>query len=95
MIEHLVNHFGENIYNYLIVLFTQRQYLEERGICLIDHIKPMPLKFKQLIEKCDGRVIAFNNRIVGEKQDQQVQELLTMILENVDKHEGKCYTNAI
>lgn len=95
LVEHLVSHFGEKIYKYLIVLFTAGDYLDEEGICLTDHIKFMPPEFKLLIQKCDGRVIAFNNRILGEEQDQQVLDLLSMILENVENNERKCYTYAM
>lgn len=92
-VEHFVKYFGEKIYKYFIVLFTRKDDLDIEGIELMDHIKTVPPNLRAFIKKCDGRVIAFNNRLTGEQQDAQVDELLTMILDNIRKNGGDCYTN--
>lgn len=92
-IEHFVKHFGENIYNYFIVLFVRRDELEAHAISLEDHLQNCPPSLTQFIQKCGGRVCAFNNKLTGKQQDDQVQELLEKVIVNVKKNGGKCYTN--
>lgn len=92
-IEHFVKYFGENIYNYVIVLFVRRDELEAHAISLKDHLQTCPPTLTQFIQKCGGRVCAFNNKLTGKQQDDQVQELLTKVIDNVTKNGGKCYTN--
>lgn len=92
-VEHFVKYFGDKIYKYFIVLFTRKDDLDNEGIDLMDHIKTVPPNLLAFIQKCDGRVIAFNNRLTGEQQDAQVVELLSMILDNIRKNGGDCYTN--
>lgn len=92
-VEHFVKYFGERVYQYLIVLFTKKDDLEYEGTDLTDFIKTAPDQLKMLIKNCGGRVIAFNNRLSGEKQNDQVQELLEIIDKNLHDNHGKCYTN--
>lgn len=90
-IEHFVKHFGENIYKYVIVLFTRKDDLDEDDKTLMSNIQSSPPELRNIIQKCG--VIAFNNRLKGEEQDKQVRELLAEILKNVDRNGGECYTN--
>lgn len=92
-VEHFVNYFGERVYKYLIVLFTKKDEFEYEGSHISDYIKTAPEKLKILIGNCGGRFIAFNNRLKGKEQDQQVEELLRMISNNLNYNQGKCYTN--
>lgn len=92
-VEHFVKCFGDNIYKYFILLFTRKDDLDAEEKELKDHLKTVPVELKKLVEKCDGRVIAFNNRLKGEQQDAQVIELLSMILDNIKSNGGECYTN--
>lgn len=92
-IEHFVKHFGENIYRYVIVLFTRKDDLDEDDKTLMSHIQSSPPELRNIIQKCGGRVIAFNNRLKGAEKDEQVRELLDMILKNVGRNGGECYTN--
>eukprot|EP00105_Crassostrea_gigas_P014974 XP_011431833.1 PREDICTED: hyaluronan mediated motility receptor [Crassostrea gigas] len=59
----------------------------------MDHIKNSPPILRQFIQKCGGRVCAFNNKASGEEQDTQIEELLQKISENIANNGGKCYTN--
>lgn len=92
-IEHFVKYFGENIYNYSIVLFTRKDDLDDEGKTLLDHLESCPPELKMLIQKCGGRVIAFNNRLKGEEQYEQTYSLLNMINNNIQINGGTCYTN--
>lgn len=92
-VQHFVDSFGKEIFQYFVILFTRKDDLDEEGRDLYDHIKSVPPTLQSLIEKCGGRVIAFNNRLKGNEGDEQVRELLSMILKNVERNNSKCYTN--
>lgn len=93
-VRKLVSYFGENIYKYAIVLFTRKDDLEVDGEgSLYKFLSKSPAGLRTLVEKCGGRVIAFNNRLPLEKQDEQVGELFEMIRNLVRENEGTCYTN--
>lgn len=92
-LQHFVDCFGENIFKYLIVLFTRKDDLDHEERSLEDHIKNVPQNLKSFIEKCGKRYIAFNNRLRGENGDEQVKDLLSMIIKNVKTNNGECYTN--
>lgn len=91
-LEHYAKYFGEKFYNYLIILFTRKEDLDAEGVELADKLKTVSIELKAHITKCGGRVIAFNNRLKGEQQNEQVTELFTMILQNIQSNHGGCYT---
>lgn len=92
-VEHFVKHFGESVYKYVIVLFTRKDSLE--GNSLQDFIETSPKELRTLLRKCGGRVIAFNNKLTGAENDEQVQELINLILRNTEKNEGLFYTHKL
>lgn len=92
-VKRFVRYFGENILEYLILLFPRKDDLDYDGIKLEDYIKRVPVELQTFIKKCGGRTIAFNNREKGDKQNTQVKELLSMISKNIKKNDGKCYSN--
>ncbi|XP_062596597.1 GTPase IMAP family member 4-like [Saccostrea cucullata] len=90
---HFVKHFGKDIFKYFIVLFTRKDDLDEENRTLLQHIQTVPPELKLFIKRCGGRVLAFNNRLKGEQTNAQVEELLSMILENTENNNGECYTD--
>lgn len=92
-VDHFVKHFGENVYQYFIVLFTKRDDLDDHNIRFEDHLNNVEEYLKFFIEKCGGRTTAFNNKLKGIQSDTQVEELLKIIEKNVNRNGGKCYTN--
>lgn len=92
-VQHFVDSFGEKIFKYFIVLFTRKDDLDYEKKTLIDHIKTVPPSLQVFIKKCGGRIIAFNNRLTGKDGDRQVIELLSMVVQNVEKNNGECYEN--
>lgn len=92
-VEHFVQYFGEIVYNYLIVLFTRKDDLDAENKSLQDFITTSPPELKTIIEKCGGRVFAFNNRLNGKENEEQSFGLLNLILENIKKNKGRYYTN--
>lgn len=94
-IHHFAKYFGERMFQYCIILFTRTDELDNDNISLKSHLSNAPKSLQMFIEKCGGRVIAFNNRLKGDQSGPQVKELLTMIEENVRRNEGKIYTNRV
>lgn len=92
-VQHFVDCFGKQIFNFFIVLFTRKDDLDVDRKSLRDHIKTVPENLQEFIRKCGGRAIAFNNRLMGREKDEQVKELLSMISDNVEKNNGECYKN--
>lgn len=92
-VEHFVKYFGESVYKYLIVLFTRKDDLDVENKSLQDFIRSSTPELKTIIEQCEGRVIAFNNRLNGGKGEEQANDLLNMILKNIKKNKSRYYTN--
>lgn len=92
-VDHFVNFFGENAYNYISIIFTRKDELDINNLTIMDHITRYPANMKSFIQKCGNRVIAFNNKLTGAEQDHQVHQLLQLILENVKNNDGQCFTN--
>lgn len=90
-VQDFVDIFGENIFKFSIVLFTRKDELDLEGIHLDDFIESVPPILQKFIEKCGGRVIAFNNKLKGDEGDEQVRNLLSMISKIVEKNNGECY----
>lgn len=92
-INHFVKYFGYNIFKFIIILFTRKDDLDEDKKTLSDYIMSSPPALRDLVGKCSGRCIAFNNRLKGQRRDKQAQDLLHMILEHIGHNNGQCYTN--
>lgn len=94
-VELLVKCFGEDIYNYCIILFTNRDKMENDGMNLSEYIETVPDNLKTFIGRCSNRIIAFNNRLPHgeEEHNTQVIDLMKKILEVKGKNEDECYTN--
>lgn len=94
-IEHFVKHFGENIYKYIIVLFTKKDDLDYEGKKISDYLKTVPDNLNNFINRCGRRVIAFNNYLEGQAQDEQVNELFSLILKNLNENDSKYFNHTI
>ncbi|XP_030273887.1 GTPase IMAP family member 8-like [Sparus aurata] len=80
--------FDENSEDFIIILFTREDDLENQPI--ERYIEECDDFVKHLIEKCGGRYHVLNNR--DEKNREQVRELLNKIDTMVRKNGGGCYT---
>lgn len=88
--EHFKEFFGEDLYKYLIVLFTRKDELNATQRSLQQYIETCPPPVHSFIKKSGGRVCAFDN---NDKKSDQVFELLSIISQNVQRNDGKFYTN--
>lgn len=101
-VKHFEKYFGEELYRYLIVVFTRKDQLDYRGKTLQEFIDGSPSDLQCLIKKCGERVFAINNMLYGSKQNKEVSKqnkevemLLNLISENVEKNNHQYYTNEI
>ncbi|KAK9395943.1 GTPase IMAP family member 7-like [Crotalus adamanteus] len=69
--------FGLKAKNYIILLFTHKEYLESESI--ENFISTQDKKLQQYAAECGNRFLAFNNKAEGAEREAQVAELMTMI----------------
>ena len=91
-IQHFVKYFGESIYDFVIVLVTWKDELDKHSITLQEYIKRSPSTLRNFIQRCGGRVCAFDNTLSDEAQNPQVEELIMAISKTVITNGKTCYT---
>ncbi|XP_052621294.1 immune-associated nucleotide-binding protein 9 [Lactuca sativa] len=70
--------FGREVYNYIIIVFTGGDELENDGKNLDDFLCDSPEALKELLSLCEGRCVLFDNRTKNPtKRANQVQQLLS------------------
>ncbi|KAJ8312318.1 hypothetical protein KUTeg_009691 [Tegillarca granosa] len=92
-VKHFVDHFGEGILNYMIVLFTGKDKLDHEAVSIDNYVKTLPGYLKNILLKCKNRYIAFNNKISGDGANLQVRGLLDIVDHMVKQNGGSCYSN--
>ncbi|ESW20792.1 hypothetical protein PHAVU_005G015200 [Phaseolus vulgaris] len=89
--------FGHKIVDYMIVVFTGGDVLEENEETLEDYLGyecPQPLK--DILILCDNRKVLFDNNTKDkEKQLRQVQQLLSIVNMVISHNGGKPFTNEL
>ncbi|KAL3503787.1 hypothetical protein ACH5RR_033628 [Cinchona calisaya] len=94
-IETLQNFFGSKITDYMIVVFTGGDELEENEATLEDYLDDNE-SLKEILEICGNRWVVFDNKTKDEaKKAEQLQQLLFHVNEVVMKNGGKPYTDEI
>ncbi|KAL6512143.1 hypothetical protein OROGR_021740 [Orobanche gracilis] len=96
-IETLRKFFGSKISDYMIVVFTGGDDLEENGETLDDYLgRDCPEPLKETLEMCGNRYVLFDNRTknVGKKSG-QLKQLYRLVDAVVSNNGGKPYTNEL
>ncbi|CAC5391303.1 unnamed protein product [Mytilus coruscus] len=88
-IEKFTNVFGENIFNFVIVVFTRGNDLD--GTQLSEYVSNVPGPLQDLLKKCDNRMLAIDNEGTDLQKLQAVNDLLDMIDTMICDH--SYYTN--
>uniref|UniRef100_A0A803THL6 Uncharacterized protein n=1 Tax=Anolis carolinensis TaxID=28377 RepID=A0A803THL6_ANOCA len=89
--ELIHNIFNLEAKDYKIILFTRKDDLE--GKTLKTFLNEGDASLWEHIDRCGGRCLAFNNEAEGREREEQVQELLCMIDDMVEKNsQAPCYT---
>ncbi|XP_005948659.1 GTPase IMAP family member 9-like isoform X2 [Haplochromis burtoni] len=91
-VEALQELFGPKANNYMIVLFTHGDDLEDQEITIQQYVREAKSGLRQVIQSCGNRFHVFNNR---SKDKQQVEELIKKIDDMVAVNGGTYYTNAM
>lgn len=96
-IKSLEKFFGSRISDYMIVVFTGGDDLEESEETLDDYLgRNCPEPLKEILEMCGNRRVLFDNKTKDDlKKDKQLEELLFLVNEVVKNNGGKPYTDEI
>ncbi|KAG6605257.1 Immune-associated nucleotide-binding protein 9, partial [Cucurbita argyrosperma subsp. sororia] len=89
--------FGTKVVDFVIVLFTGGDELEDNEETLEDYMgRECPMALKDIIAACNNRCLVFNNKTRDEKKKgEQVENLLRMVNAVVNKNGGQAYTHGL
>ncbi|XP_070279811.1 GTPase IMAP family member 7-like [Myotis yumanensis] len=87
--------FGKAAMNHMIVLFTRKDDLGDQT--LLEFVASSDVKLQSIIKECGNRCCAFNNKQSADEaeKDAQLQELVELIEEMVQKNGGAHFSDAI
>ncbi|XP_062601913.1 GTPase IMAP family member 4-like [Saccostrea cucullata] len=96
-VEIFQRYFGHNATNFMIVVFTYKYKLAEPGLDnnLEKYINTIPLSspLKQVLQRIQGRYIAFGYKGKEEEREKEVIELIKIINRNLENYSAGMYTN--
>ncbi|XP_052090226.1 uncharacterized protein LOC127726813 [Mytilus californianus] len=92
--DYFCKHFGEDMFKYLIILFTKSEDLKHKKQTLDDYVHNST-RLMCFAKKCGDRYVRFSNTASERNKGKQVLNLLTQIDSMVHKNGGSCYTNAM
>ncbi|XP_077978671.1 GTPase IMAP family member 8-like [Glandiceps talaboti] len=86
--------FGTPLYRHAIVLFTRGDQLEDDNVSLTSFLENAPEFIKELLQSCDQRVLAFNNKAKSESAKlEQMQKLHCLIIDIKTANNYKPFSN--
>ncbi|XP_057647169.1 GTPase IMAP family member 9-like [Chionomys nivalis] len=85
--------FGEAAMRYMIVLFTRKDDLEDQS--LDDFLGEPNDKLNNVIAQCGKRCLAFNNKVAEVEREDQVEQLVGLIEQMVDRNGGSYFSEKI
>uniref|UniRef100_A0A8W8NND5 AIG1-type G domain-containing protein n=1 Tax=Magallana gigas TaxID=29159 RepID=A0A8W8NND5_MAGGI len=62
-IDHFGDFFGDDVYRYLIIVFTGKDKLDREKLSFEHYLDTVPERLKTIIKKCNNRCIAINNLV--------------------------------
>ncbi|CAH1442625.1 unnamed protein product [Lactuca virosa] len=87
--------FGKEVYDYMIIVFTGGDGLEENE-SLVDFLRESPKALQETLGLCGDRYVLFDNKTKDPiKKSSQVRELLSLVNTVSKNNGGKPYTNEI
>ncbi|XP_065880346.1 immune-associated nucleotide-binding protein 9-like [Euphorbia lathyris] len=89
--------FGRKIIDYMIVVFTGGDELEDNEETIEDHLsREAPQPLKEILTLCKNRIVLFDNRTKDKhKKHEQVQQLLSLVDIVVEENGGQPYTDEL
>ncbi|OWF44508.1 GTPase IMAP family member 7-like [Mizuhopecten yessoensis] len=91
-VKHFADLFGEDVFKYMILVFTGRDALEKRQ-SFEEFLQTIPPTLDEIREKCNKRCIAIDNSPDNKSRAIDAGKLMQQINDLVEKRNGKCYTN--
>ncbi|GAY67989.1 hypothetical protein CUMW_260640 [Citrus unshiu] len=89
--------FGKKVFDYMIVVFTGGDELEDNDETLEDYLgRECPKPLKEIIQLCDNRRVLFDNKTKdAAKRTEQVGKLLSLVNSVILQNGGQPYTDEI
>ncbi|KAL7123261.1 hypothetical protein ACP275_01G094600 [Erythranthe tilingii] len=89
--------FGPKIIDYMIIVFTGGDELEENDETLHNYLgRNCPDPLKEILSMCGQRRVLFNNKTKDEaRKSKQVNELVVLVNAVADENAGKPFTNKL
>ncbi|GER38666.1 P-loop containing nucleoside triphosphatehydrolases superfamily protein [Striga asiatica] len=96
-VQSLQKFFGSKISEYMVVVFTGGDDLEENEETLNDYLgRSCPEPLKEILRMCGNRCVLFDNKTKeAGKKSKQLKQLLSLVNSVVDKNGGKPYTDEL
>ncbi|XP_078434021.1 P-loop containing nucleoside triphosphate hydrolases superfamily protein [Wolffia australiana] len=95
-LQALQTFFGEKITNYMIVIFTGGDDLEEGEVTLEEYIRTCPELLQKFLELCEQRVVLFDNKTKdADKKAQQIRQLFSLVDLVIAKNNGQPYSDEL
>ncbi|XP_076081717.1 GTPase IMAP family member 7-like [Mytilus galloprovincialis] len=87
--------FGEELFNYVVFLFTGKDELAGKQMTFESFLSLMPDFFQKVLKKCNNRSIAFSNHpyIPDREKKQQIDNLFSVVEGITKKANGKYFSN--
>ncbi|XP_063404778.1 uncharacterized protein LOC134688223, partial [Mytilus trossulus] len=92
-VKHFVNHFGNGVFKYMIVLFTRKDDLTKMKQSIHQYVETVPKELKTILQQCGNRYISFNNDATGQPKREQVNDFFEMVESMCNENGHSCYTN--
>ncbi|CAA0818444.1 P-loop containing nucleoside triphosphate hydrolases superfamily protein [Striga hermonthica] len=96
-VQSLQKFFGSKISDYMVVVFSGGDDLEENDETLNDYLgRSCPEPLKEILRMCGNRCVLFDNKTKeADKKSKQLKQLISLVNSVVDKNGGKPYTDEL
>jgi predicted GTPase len=95
-VDQLLESFGRKISDYMIIVFTGGDDLNEIGETFDAYLDSCPDELKEILETCGNRRVLFDNKTKDiVKKSEQLKLLLSLVNEVTKTNNGKPYTNEL
>ncbi|ESO91132.1 hypothetical protein LOTGIDRAFT_105468, partial [Lottia gigantea] len=91
-LEILRNLFGENVYKYVIVVFTNKDDLEDDEVTLVEFVDNSPDYLKEFLEQCYQRYVGICNKPGNMSHEQDVESVIELIIKTIEENGREFYS---
>ncbi|XP_033755294.1 GTPase IMAP family member 7-like [Pecten maximus] len=92
-VKHYAEVFGEEMFNYMILVFTGRDALEKNNLSFQTYLQKVPASLQEIVKKCNNRCVAVDNTSDRSSRDRDAREVMELVNALVEEHGGLYYTN--